>query len=232
MANERVTFDDDMQTVNAYREVSTDGTWQYVVADKSSFGLSLASLALLETGGAESQSYRVLVSQVPADARDAPSTSEDHWTEVEAGTVEAGSLAQDTVVERARAVALAIRQDSGSGTVEAWLQVAAEGVAGKVGEPLVTGGAHETLTPAAGASSDLQPTSAGVATQGCHITVKNTGAETVWLNFSGADGDGHELKADNRERIPYVSSADGILKVVTDGDADGAGEVHCTYESF
>lgn len=102
----------------------------------------------------------------------------------------------------------------------------------QAGEPLVTEGFHETLTPAAGNAATLAPSTAGITTAGCHATVENTGTEIMWLNFNGTDGDGHELKPDESVTVPYLDSTDGIMQVVTDGAAGGAGEAHCTYEGF
>jgi hypothetical protein len=135
MANETITSSEDGTVRTARRDVATNGSWQYVTIDVDDVDglISGVSWGLREIDGDHDQDYRVLYSTIGASDRQAPSVSENDWLSLESsGHLGPGGTSQGWEGRQCQAIALAIRQDSGPGTVEAWLQVAAEGSSAKI----------------------------------------------------------------------------------------------------
>jgi len=97
----------------------------------------------------------------------------------------------------------------------------------------------QTVSPSAGAESDITPQTPDHGTEAdsgsaVDIHLKNTGTKTVWVKPSGQGGTddiGRELKPDDDTEGEYFGwdPTDGDLVVQTDSGASAAGEVRASF---
>jgi hypothetical protein len=97
--------------------------------------------------------------------------------------------------------------------------------------PTRSAAGEQSFSPAAGSSSDVQPSANGVAGDSCDIFLRNTGIEILWITTDETTDSGLELKPDEDtgELFYGHTSTDGDLAVRTDSGASGAGAAEALY---